>query len=122
MSEAALLEEGRARLARLEAQAAVAVPMPPATAPCFRVGSRGVTSPGRVGQCARSFEYRPSTSEETVARGFRPKHCRGGSVVDEMPATRNGGAISMGREADVSRLACVSSCGSGLNHLQVGTW
>ena len=79
---------------------------------CFRVGSRGVTCPGRVGQCALSLEHqhRPSTSQETVARGFRPKHCRRGSVVDEMPATRNGGSNFDGPRG--RRLqACLCDCG-----------
>ena len=78
----------------------------------FRVGSRGVTSPERVGQCAWSFEYqhRPSTSEETVARGFRPKHCRGGSVVDEMSATRNGGS-NFGGPRGRRLQACLCDCG-----------
>ena len=100
VSETTLLEEGRARLAHLEAQVAVGVQMPPA-APSSE--SR------RIGQCAGSLKHqcRPPTSEETLARGFCPKHCRGGSVVDEMPATRNGGSNFDGREADVSRLAAV---------------
>ena len=76
----------------------------------FRIG--GVSSPRRVGQCAGSLKHqcRPPTPEETLARVFFRKHCRGGSVVDEMPATKNGGSNfdgPRGRHLQV----CLCDCG-----------
>ena len=102
-SEAALLEEGRARLARLEAQAAVAVPMPPATAPASELEAevsrlreelasvRGVSSTNTGHQPPKKRlreDFVPNTVEE-AALWMR---CR----QQEMEET-----ISMGREADV---------------------
>ena len=111
-SEAALLEEGRARLARLEAQAAVAVPMPPATAPASELEAevsrlreelasvRGVSSAGHQPPKKRLREdFVPNTVEE-AALWMR-------CWQQEMEE-----AISMGREADVSRLACVIAEGA----------
>ena len=111
MLETTLLEEGRAHLAHLEAQVAVGVQMPPA-APSSELeaevsrlreelaSARGVSSTN-AGHCARILFV------EEAALWMR---CR----QQEMEET-----ISMGREADVSRFACViaegavqSSCGS----------
>ena len=111
-SEAALLEEGRARLARLEAQAAVAVPMPPAPAPASELDAevsrlreelasvRGVSSTGHQPPKKRLREdFVPNTVEE-AALWMR---CRQQEMEE---------AISMGREADVSRLAYVIAEGA----------
>ena len=111
-SETALLEEGRARLAHLEAQVAVGVPLPPAArseleAEVSRLReelatARGVSSTVAGHQPPKKRlreDHVPSTVEE-AALWVR---CRQQEMEE---------AISTGREADVSRLAQVIAEGA----------
>ena len=97
VSENALLEEGGARLARLETQAAVSVPLPFA-APLAATSSELEAEVSRLREELATLEHpcRPPTSEEAFARGFCHQYRRRGSIVDEMPTIRNGGSSFVG--------------------------
>ena len=71
-SEQALLEEGRARLARLETNVAASV----------------LCHPQSQSWCA--FEQSCATPQPSPG-GFRPQHCGRGCIVDAMQAARHGG-------------------------------
>ena len=107
LSESTVLEEGRARLARLEAQAAVSVPLPiPVQVPDMEAEvsrlreelaiARGEDQPPKK---RLREDFAPSTVEE-AASWMRCMHL-------EMEE-----AVSKGNEADVSRLAQVIAEGA----------
>ena len=113
MSESILLEEGRARLARLEAQAAVSVPLPiPVQVPDLEAEvsrlreelaiARGEDQPPKK---RLREDFVPSTVEEAAL--WMP--CRNHFQVE---------AVSKGNEADVSRLAQVIAEGAA----QLSQW
>ena len=85
-----MLEEGPARLARLEASAAVATVLP-ATAPVSEL------------EAEVSFRAPQTTNVRRNASGFRPKWVSNKKWRKQ---------FSMGREADVSRLFCVIAEGA----------
>ena len=78
-SEHALLEEGRARIARLRSFATVS--------PCCSDGSRVGASASRVGQRSHTGSPTPQSSPG----GFCPQHSGRGCMVDAMQAARHGG-------------------------------
>ena len=112
-SEAALLEEGRARLAQLEAQAAVAVPVPPATA----LVSELEAEVSRLREELASVRGVSSTAghqppKKRLREDFVPNTVEGAALWMRCRQQEMEEAISMGREEDVSRLACVIAQGT----------
>ena len=81
-AENALLEEGRARLARLEAQAAARVVAPPPPA-STAVSNLEV----EVARLRAELAATHVTPADPIARGFRAHHSRGGRVVVEEQTT-----------------------------------
>ena len=84
-SEHALLEEGRARLARLEADVAASVPLP--RGPCCSDGSSVVAPSSRVSRRTHNGSPTPQSSPG----GPRPQHCGRGCTANAIQAARHGG-------------------------------
>ena len=96
-SEHALLEEGRAQLARLEANVAASVPLP-ASVPVAAMEAELVRL---------RAELAVSPIPQSSPGGFCPQHSGRGSIVDAMQAARHGGRDCPRFRRDVSRLAHV---------------